>query len=255
MKRITKILLSSILLLPILGSCKRNESNSNSTNPKENITTTVDKGNDKTTSKETKEDSTTTSSNNDLDKESITKIYSIIDNFDVSKTNGYDYSLNQYLNNSTTIVNSHTINLKLDYDNLTCTRVDTSKKLNNDVSLEQYTIITDTYKYSDNKCLKNDTSVDITFNKLIECNIKEFELANNSKLFDHADYSKQGKYRTLKIILTDNNAKKFLGINDSIYNLEINIKVDSNFEKLYSYTLSYSMDLTNTVISFTPSYN
>ena len=78
------------------------------------------------------------------------QIFSLVNSYIVDGTNGFDYALEQKLNGN--IVNSHTISIRLDNSNGTIgSRLEYKKDLNEDISQGQYTEVSATTYYKDNK--------------------------------------------------------------------------------------------------------
>ena len=185
------------------------------------------------------------------------KMIDLVNNYNVIGTNGYDYSLVQKETKSTTITNSHTIELRLDNSsiNIKGTKKDSIKTLSTDLSQGQYVESTTTYYYADNKLgYYVDSTLnwkDYSLNDFVNINIADFAF-EYSDLKDNISISKFGKYFVLTINIDDSQSGNFLGLKENVKNLKFEIKTNSNYDTLISFEMSYSQTLTTTEYSFTP---
>ena len=167
----------------------------------------------------------------------------------VNGTNGYDYALEQTQNG--VVVNSHTITIRLDNTNETIgSRVEYKKDLNEDISNGQYSEVSATAYYKNNKIATYENDVWVWKN----CSLSEFSSINinsfkfNFELLKDINLATSGQYTVLTFKVDDSNAAK------PIKNLSFEIKTDANKEKLISFTMSYTQDLTSTQFRFAPYY-
>lgn len=183
------------------------------------------------------------------------KIVSMIENYDVNGTNGFDYALEQTRNG--VVVNSHAITIRLDNTNETIgSRVEYKKDLNEDITNGQYTEISATAYYKNNKIATYENDVWVWKN----CSLSEFSSISinsfrfNFDLLTDINFTTSGQYNVLTFKIEDSNATSFLGVSKAIKNLSFEIKTDANNEKLISFTMSYSQELTSTQFKFVPYY-
>jgi len=181
------------------------------------------------------------------------QVISLVENYSISATNGFDYSLEQKLDG--TVVNTHTISIRLDNSNGTIgSRVEYKKDLNEDISKGQYTEVSATAYYKNNKIATyvNDswTWKNCTLDEFAAINIDSFAF-DISSLSD-LNLSTSGKYAVLTFKIDDSKAASFLGVSGNIKDLSFEIKTDTSYSKLVSFTMSYSQNLTSTFFSFTP---
>lgn len=200
----------------------------------------------------TTESSSITSTTDYKDEELI---FALVNSYDVIGTNGFDYSVEQKLNN--TVVNAHTISIRLDNTSDTIgSREEYIKKLNEDITQGQYTEVSATTYYQNNKIAtyENDSWVwkNCQLNEFASVNINSF-IFNMNKIKD-LQVTASGKYYVLSFEVEDSKAASFLGVNGNIKNLTFEIKVNSNFDQLISLVISYSQELTTTKFSFVPYY-
>lgn len=183
------------------------------------------------------------------------QIVSMIENYNVNETNGFDYALEQSRNGL--VVNSHTISIRLDKTNETVgSRVEYKKDLNEDISNGQYSEVSATAYYKNNKIATYENDAWVWKN----CSLSEFSSINinsfkfNFELLKDINLATSGQYTVLTFNVDDSNAASFLGVSKPIKNLSFEIKTDANKEKLISFTMSYTQDLTSTQFRFTPYY-
>lgn len=183
------------------------------------------------------------------------KIVSMIENYNVNGTNGYDYALEQTRNG--VVVNSHTITIRLDNTNETIgSRVEYKKDLNEDITNGQYTEISATAYYKNNRIATYENDVWVWKN----CSLSEFSSISinsfrfNFDLLTDINFTTSGQYNVLTFKIDDSNAASFLGVSKAIKNLSFEIKTDANNERLISFTMSYSQELTSTQFKFVPYY-
>ena len=181
------------------------------------------------------------------------QVLSLVDNYSVTGTNGFDYSLEQKLDG--TVVNAHTISIRLDNSNGTIgSRVEYRKDLNEDISKGQYTEASATAYYKNNRIATyvNETWTwkNCTLDEFASINIDSFTFDINS--LSNLNLSTSGKYAVLSFEIEDSKAASFLGVSGSVKDLSFEIKTDTTYSKLVSFTMSYSQNLTSTYFIFTP---
>lgn len=183
------------------------------------------------------------------------QIVSLVSNYEVINTKGFDYSLEQKLDN--TIVNAHTISIRLDNSNGTIgSREEYKKDLNEDISKGQYTEVNATAYYKNNKIAtyENDSW------SWKNCTLEEFASINTDSFsFDvntvkNLNLVSSGKYAVLTFTIDDFEATSFLGVPGDIKNLNFEIKTNSSYDQLVSFTMSYLQNMTSTEFSFIPYY-
>lgn len=183
------------------------------------------------------------------------KIVSMIENYNVNGTNGYDYALEQTRNGI--VVNSHTITIRLDNTNETIgSRVEYKKDLNEDITNGQYTEISATAYYKNNRIATYENDVWVWKN----CTLSEFSSVNinsfkfNFEVLKDISLTTSGQYNVLSFKVDDSDAASFLGVSTTIKDLTFEIKADIIKERLILFTMSYSQNLTSTRFQFTPYY-
>lgn len=183
------------------------------------------------------------------------KIVSMVENYNVNGTNGYDYALEQMRNG--VVVNSHTITIRLDNTNETIgSRVEYKKDLNEDITNGQYTEISATAYYKNNRIATFENNGWVWKN----CSLCEFSSIKinsfkfNFDLLTDIKLTKAGQYNVLTFKIDDSDAASFLGVSKAIKNLSFEIKTDATNERLISFTMSYSQELTSTQFKFSPYY-
>ncbi len=181
------------------------------------------------------------------------QVLSLVNNYSVTGTSGFDYSLEQKL--AGTIVNAHIIKIRLDNSTGTIgSRIEYKKNLNEVISKDQYIEVSATTYYKNSKIATYINGEWIwkncTLNEFVSLNIDSFTFDINS--LDNLSLSTSGKYTVLSFEIDDSKAISFLGISDSVKNLSFEIKTDTIYSKLISFTMSYSQNLTSTYFSFTP---
>lgn len=155
------------------------------------------------------------------------------------------------------VVNSHTITIRLDNTNETIgSRVEHKKDLNEDITNGQYTEISATAYYKNNRVATYENNGWVWEN----CSLSEFSSINinsfkfNFDLLTDINLTTSGQYNVLTFKIDDSDAASFLGVSKAIKNLSFEIKTDANNEKLISFTMSYSQELTSTQFKFSPYY-
>lgn len=181
------------------------------------------------------------------------KVLALVDNYSAIGTNGFDYSLEQKLDG--TVVNAHTISIRLDNSNGTIgSRVEYKKDLNEDTSKGQYTEVSATAYYKNNKIATYVNNVwtwkNCTLDEFLSINIGLFTFDINS--LSNLSLSTSGKYAILSFKIDDSKAASFLGVSGNIKNLSFEIKTDDTYSKLISFKMSYSQNLTSTYYNFAP---
>ncbi|MCH5180945.1 MAG: hypothetical protein J1F32_07005 [Erysipelotrichales bacterium] len=244
----TTLLLTTIASLFILGACSSAKSSAGNSLS----STEISSGNSESLP------SNIESSNNGSvtpEKSNFDKVLDAISNYNIEFTNGYDYSLIQYLGKD--IVNSNSISLRADFSNdVRAEKIETSKRLNEYGKGEQYTeteVITYFFnntvgEYKDNKwvwsnCKKSDffaTSIsNIKIEKEYLTSIKE----NNGTNF------------TISADVLDEKVNSFFNVDTiSINSVSLKIEVSSDFNKLESIELSYFSSNTRFEMSYEAFY-
>lgn len=180
------------------------------------------------------------------------QILSLFESFTVAGSSGFDYSSEQTLGN--TVVNRHTVSVRLDNSNGLGSRVEYKKNLNTDFSGKQYSELESTTYYRNGKIGAQESGVwtwkDGTFAEFVAVNLQSFRF-NLSALRDLA-FAQSGNETVLTFRIDDADAAAFLGVSQPVKSLSFEIRVDANCEKLLSFTMTYSQELTFTVFRFTP---
>ena len=181
------------------------------------------------------------------------QVLALCNSYSAIGTNGYDYTLEQ--KSGETIVNAHTVSLRLDNTNGTIgSRFEHKKELNEDISKGQYTETEATAYYKDNKIATYSAEAwtwkDCTLEEFVSVDIKSFAFDIDS--VSSAELSTEGEFTTLSFKIEDAKAAEFLEITGDIKDLSFVIKTDSAITTFVSLTMSYSQSLTTTCFSFMP---
>lgn len=183
------------------------------------------------------------------------EILNLINSYQVEGTNGFDYSLEQKLNES--IINSHTLSIRLDNSSeLKGSREEYKKELNEDITKEQFSELNATAYYYNNKIATYEKDSWVWK----ECRISEFASVNiNSFNLDisklsNLKLSNEGSYLVLTFNVSDSDASSFLGVKGNIRDLSFKIKVLEESKQLVSFEMNYLQDSTKTFFSFIPYY-
>lgn len=180
------------------------------------------------------------------------KVLFLVEKLDVSQANGFDYALEQTLND--TVVNQHTVSVRLNSANGTvASRVETRKSLNEEFTGDQFTETTVTTYYRNGQIATqgngawswNDGSLD----EFLSVNLQALRF--DFSLLRDLNFTTSGEQSVLTFRIDDANAAAFLGITQAVKDLSFEIKSDVAGEKLLSFTMRYAQDLTSTVISLT----
>ena len=179
-------------------------------------------------------------------------LLSLVESFDASKVNGFDYALEQTLNN--TIVNRHTVSIRLNSANGTvASRVETRKSLNEDFTGDQFTETTVTTYYRNGQIATQGNGVwswnDGSLDEFLSVNLQALRF--DFSLLRDLNFTTSEEQSVLTFRIDDANAAAFLGITRAVKDLSFEIKSDAAGEKLLSFTMRYAQDLTSTVISLT----
>lgn len=183
------------------------------------------------------------------------QVISLVSNYEVSNAKGFDYSLEQRIDS--TVVNAHTISILLDNSNGTIgSRVEYKKDLNEDISKGQYTEVNATSYYKNNKIATyvngEWTWKNCTLEEFASININSFNIDVNS--VKNLNLTSSGKYAVLSFTIDDSESALFLGVSGDIKNLKFEIKTNSSYDQLVSFTMTFSQNKTSTEFRFTPYY-
>ena len=241
MKRITKILIMSLCFLPLLGSCRSNKG----TNVSDQSSESVDTHN-------TNNSSGTQSQIVNVLSDEERSLLSLVDNYEISKSYGYDYSVIQYVDS--VVTNSHKVSIRINEDFCKAKKVEYTKKLNYGDSDSQFSETTFTTYFNNGKLVKDNESTTITLEDFAKCNISEFDLIQKAQIMDDLTLVKSGIYNILSFNVSESNSKNFLGITSSVKKLKVEIKVNQDLSKLVSFKISYNQDLSSTCIEFSANY-
>ena len=180
------------------------------------------------------------------------QILSLVESFAVTGSSGFDYSLEQTLGD--TVVNRHTVSVRLDNSNGLGSRVEYKKNLNTDLSGEQYSELESTTYYRNGKIGAQESGVwmwkDGTLAAFVTVNLQSFRF-DLSALRDVA-FTQSGDETVLTFRIDDADAATFLGISQTVKNLSFEIRADANAERLISFEMTYAQELTTTIFRFTP---
>lgn len=184
------------------------------------------------------------------EKTNFEKALIAVSNFDIEKTNGFDFSLVQYLGRET--VNSDIISLRADFSGeITAKKVESSKRLNEYGTGEQFTI-TEVTTY-----FHNNTIAEYKNNQWKWSNCKKSDYFGNaiSNLnFDKSYLTSVKESLDSKYVLTadiaDNKVKDFLGQEVSFSNVSIKLSISSDFKDFLSLEVSYFQEQTRSEMFF-----
>lgn len=189
------------------------------------------------------------------EKTNIEKAISLYNDFDIYKTNGYDYSLNQFLGE--TITNSHEIELKADFSgDVKGQKTEHLKELNSFDAETQFAESSETTYFYNNRIAKNDNGQwkwsNCKEKDFFNCNVGSKKISQD--MFTNLKENSDSTYK-LKGTLLESKYLEFLGIeNFSGDEVSVSITVDSQFSKLMSFTISYFQSITFTEFIFEPFY-
>jgi len=175
----------------------------------------------------------------------------IISNFSVKNTNGYDYSLKQYLGNI--VSNSHEIKLRASFDgDVKAKKEETSKTLNEFNLDSQYTIESVTTYFLNNRMAEYNGSSwkwsNCKESEYFGSNISSFEI--KSDYFENAKENKGTTY-TYKADIIQSKVNEFFKLsNSTIEEAKLTIELDNALTRLLKLTLSYFQAKTYTEFSF-----
>lgn len=185
------------------------------------------------------------------------KVLTLISEYDVMVTNGFDYITIQKLKNSSTIVNSHSIMVRLNKENkIIGVRTEKSKKLNENIIDDQYTETTKCAYFNNNKI---GVFRDNKWNWK-SCSFEDFVIVNISSLnlnidnFKDFELAEEATYNALNIKIDDTKVNTIFEGLSNAKNLAIEIKTDKDYKRLISLDISYLQKLTQISFSFVPYY-
>lgn len=172
--------------------------------------------------------------------------------YDVEKTNGYDFSLIQYLGK--TVVNSDTIQLRASFSSdVKAEKVETIKRLNEYGAGEQFTTSTITTYF------ENNMICEFKNNRWQWSNCKKGEYfaasitrisIDQSFLGSVRESESSGKY-VISADVLDNKVNQFLNSNEvSFSSLTFKLTVSSDYSKFESLELSYFQENTRSEMRF-----
>ena len=185
------------------------------------------------------------------EKTNYEKAIETVSNFDIEKTNGYDYSLKQYLEKDET--NSDVISLRADFTgNIKARKDETLKRLNTCGSGEQFTTTVTTTYFSDNMICeyKNDEWKWSNYKK------SEYFANSISQIsFDKGYLTSIKENLSDKYVLTadvpDEKVKEFLKSQAvSFSSVSIKLTISSDFSNFESLELSYFQSNTRSEMTF-----
>lgn len=182
------------------------------------------------------------------------RILSLLENYAVSESRGFDWSSEQTENG--TLVGLHTVSVRLDHaDDPIGSMTERIKKQNKDSDGNSYTESTVTAYYrngkirvlADGESVWQDGSMEELYSS-VKIDAPHFDL---SALLDLSLTERNGQ-TTLTFGVADENAASVLGVSKAVRDLTFEIVVDESGENLLSYTVRYEQDSTVTVIRFVP---
>ena len=182
------------------------------------------------------------------------RILSLLENYAVSESNGFDWSSEKTENG--TLVGLHTVSVRLDHaDDPIGSMTERIKKQNKDAAGGSYTESTVTAYYRNGKIRVLADGESVWQDGAME------ELYSSVKIgAPHLDVSallglsltERDGQTTLTFGVADGNAAAILGVSQEVRNLTFEIVADESGENLLSYTVRYEQDSTVTVIRFVP---
>ena len=185
------------------------------------------------------------------EKTNFEKAVEVVSNFDIEKTNGYNYSLKQYLGRDET--NSDVISLRADFSGeIKAKKEETLKRLNNYGSGEQFTITSTTTYFSNNMIceFKNDQWKWSNYKKS-----DYFANAISNISLDKAYLTGIKENLTDKYVLTadipDEKVGEFFKSETvSFTGISLKLSISSDFLNLESLQLSYFQTSTRSEVTF-----
>ena len=184
------------------------------------------------------------------EKTNFEKALVAVASFDIEKTNGFDYSLKQYLGRDE--INSDTISLRASFsDDPIAQKVTTSRRLNEYGAGEQFTTTEETTYYSRNMICeyKNDAW------RWSNCKKSEY-FANSiaSFTFDKSYFTSVVESLNTDYVLTadvkESNIKEFFGAESSFSSVGIKLTISSDFADFESLEVSYFQQQTRSEMKF-----
>ena len=189
------------------------------------------------------------------EKTNMEKALEVISSFDIENTNGYDYSLTQYL--GMTVTNEDVISLRADFSGSPIGQKDiTTKRLNEYGAGEQFTTTTETNYFSNNMIAeyKNGKWVWSNCRKADYFKIAVSDISFDPSLFTSVRESLNTNY-VLMADVPDEKVASFFGVSETTINsLSITITVDASFSKLEGIKLSYLQKTTRSEMTFDAYY-
>ena len=185
------------------------------------------------------------------EKTNYEKALAAVSKFDIEKTNGYDYSLKQYLGKDET--NSDVISLRADFSgNITAQKDETIKRLNTYGSGEQFTTTQVTTYFSNNMICEYKN------NQWKWSNYKKsdyFAISISSIKLDKSYLSSIKEDLATKYVLTadvpDEKVKEFLNSETASFtSVSVKLTVSSDFANFESLELSYFQTNTRSEMKF-----
>lgn len=185
------------------------------------------------------------------EKTNFEKAISVVADFDIENTNGFDYSLKQYLGRDET--NSDTVSLRVDFSgDIKAEKSTTSKRLNEYGAGEQFTITETTTYFSNNMICeyKNDNW------KWSNCKKSDYFANAISKLsFDESYLASVKESLNNNYVLTadiqESKIKDFLGADSSFSSASLELTVSADFKRFESLEISYFQQQTRSEMKFT----
>lgn len=234
-----------------ISSSQSETTSSSQTTQSSSETSTSESAGTSSQSSGTSSESSSASDSSAPQKTNMEKALDVIANFNIENTNGFDYSLSQYL--GTTIVNSDATVLRADFSGSPIGQKDiTTKRLNEYGTGEQFTTTTETNYFANNmiaeykngrwvwsNCRKADyfkvSIADIAFDQTALTSIRESLTTNYVLMAD----------------VPDAQVASFLGVSETTINsLSITVTIDLSFTKLEEIKLSYFQTNTRSEMIF-----
>lgn len=193
----------------------------------------------------------TSDSSSENDKTNFEKATEVVSNFDIEKTNGYDYSLKQFIGKDE--VNSDNISLRVNFNNnIKAKKVETIKTLNTYGEGEQFNIEVVTTYFSNNMICEyiNDQWKWSNYKKS-----DYFSNAISNIYLDKSNLSSIKENLNEKYVLTadipDEKAKDFFKLESiSFTSVSLKLTISNDFLNFESLELSYFQKNTRSELSF-----
>ena len=185
------------------------------------------------------------------EKTNYEKALEVVSNYDIEKTNGYDFSLKQYLGRDE--VNSDVIALRADFSgNIKAQKVETSKRLNQYGTGEQFTTTENTTYFSNNMICeyKNNQWKWSNYKKSDYFAVYISRISFDKSYLSSIKEELNEKY-TLTADVPDDKIKGFLDSDSATFNsLSVKLVVSSDFTSFDSVELSYFQANTRSEVKF-----